>query len=639
MATILKFTNNNFNFTLAYPVVKMNCSNFKNKNGTFNYRSPLQQDKRMSLPFNYTSDPFNILFNNANKFVQNSAVYFNCTTQQNLRLEVYKTTSSGQYSGDIFEVSLQIYSEDKWIYAFSNRSFLSSPLFNIRRPQELPDTKIVQFAVKGILVIDEYNQIIGNIGNCYGTYHTTPFNYIEYVRENVTSSVYTDKDPASYPYYSITRSTWLSFQQIENLAVDGENFITIPYLNVANSDEARQEVYNAFINNVSLPQYPNNEDDQGSNPNGKDPETEQPNGTTDYDPTNKDPSTADNTSDNINTPNRPAQGVTNTGFVTIYNPSITEIQSLASFMWSAEIADLLKKVFNEPTDAIIGLKLLYAPVTTANRQTIWLGMTETKTSALRVTQQFTDFDCGSLNVEEYFQSFLDYAPYTKVGIYLPFIGYRELNVDEVMNSTLSLTYRIDAYSGSCIAFIKVTKTIGSTNLNSILYQFDGNCAMEIPFTSLNLQQYINSVLGVASAVTQTITAGQAVIGTPQPGEYSKTTKQEWASVNKNFEHSLARLGNSGLDLISTKPRISRTGSLAGANASMAVKQPYLVIERPMQQMPTDYAHFMGIPLNLTKRLSSMTGFTVISDIQFSSNIATDEEHAIVVGLLKQGVII
>lgn len=404
------------------------------------------------------------------------------------------------------------------------------------------------------------------------------------------------------------------------------------------SNLAYQAYYNLF-NYYTPTSYPNNSDDQGSNPSGKDPDTGKPDGTTDYDPTDTSPSNADNTSDDIFSPSKPAQGVTNTGFVTVYNPSITEIQSLATFMWSAEIPDLLKKIFNEPLDAIIDLKLLYAPVTTANRQKIWLGVTETNTSSLRVTQQFTEFDCGSIDVATYFQSFLDYTPYTKISIYLPFIGYRELNTDEVMDSIINLKYMIDIFSGSCVAIITLTKTVGSTQLNSVMYQFDGNCSMEIPFTSLNMQQYISAVLNVASATAQAVTAGQAVMNTPELGRYSKTTKAEWASVNKNFEQSLSNLGNTGLDLISTKPRVSRAGSLAGANASMAVKQAYLIIERPMQQMPTDYAHFMGIPLNLTKRLSSMTGFTVISDIQFSSSIATDEEHAIVVGLLKQGVII
>lgn len=371
----------------------------------------------------------------------------------------------------------------------------------------------------------------------------------------------------------------------------------------------------SFMEGFDIPKYPGNPDDP-ENP--------------DDDPTNPTPGPGDGTSDPIPVPPKPTTDVTNTGFVTLYNPNAINIRELAYFMWSGDFADLLKKIFRAPFDCLIGLKLLYAPITTGNSQTIWLGNVETTVSAPKITDQFTDFDCGELKIAEYFGSFLDYTPYTKISIFLPFIGYKQLNVDEVMNATLHLTYRIDAYSGACIAFLKITKAISSTNLNSVLYSFDGNCAMDIPFTAGDMTRYVAAILGTAAS-----TAG-AVISNPIPSDMPLNNGTD-ATKNPNEKH-LSDLGNKTADLVAAKPQIQRGGSLAGANSSMGIKQPYIIIERPLQQMPYNYPNYIGIPLNMTKTLSQVTGFTVVSDIFMASSQATDEEIKMITSKLKQGVV-
>lgn len=164
------------------------------------------------------------------------------------------------------------------------------------------------------------------------------------------------------------------------------------------------------------------------------------------------PGDGDTESDPIpDPPPLPTWDVTNTGFVVVYNPSVTEIRELAYFMWSGDFTDLIKKMFAEPFAALISLKMLFSPVVTGAKQKVWLGNVETTVSMSKVTQQFVDVDMGTINVTEFFGSFADYAPYTKIHIFLPFIGYKDLNVDEVMNAQIHLRYRIDVYSGISIA--------------------------------------------------------------------------------------------------------------------------------------------------------------------------------------------
>lgn len=373
---------------------------------------------------------------------------------------------------------------------------------------------------------------------------------------------------------------------------------------------------------VEQTQYPDQNPDNDNDDSGQPP------------PDQSLPGDGDTTSDPIpDPPPLPTVDVTDTGFVVIYNPTVIEIRQLAYFMWSGDFADLIKKVFAEPFAALISLKILYSPISKGASQTVWLGNVETDVSMSKVTAQFSDVDMGTINVNEFFGSFADYAPFTKIQIFLPFIGYKDLNTDEIMNSQLHLRYRVDVYSGACIAFLTITKTIKSTQLNSILYQFDGNCAMEIPFTSNDNSRYVSAILNSAAssalslANTSTFTQAQPPFMMDK-GESAKFTLG-----------SLAPVANGLLDIISTKPNVQRAGSLAGAVSSMGVKQPYIIIHRPIQHMPANYQHFIGIPLNLSRQLSTVKGYTIISQIFISSQTATDEEITMITEILKSGVIL
>lgn len=333
-------------------------------------------------------------------------------------------------------------------------------------------------------------------------------------------------------------------------------------------------------------------------------------------------------------PPLPNVDVTDTGFVTVYNPNVVEIRQLAYFMWSGDFVDLIKKMFAEPFSALISLKLIYVPVTTGNSQIVWLGNVETGVSMKKVTQQFVDVDMGTLTISEFFGSFADYAPYTKVQIFLPFIGYKDLNVDEVMNAVIHLRYRIDVYSGACIAFLTVTKDIKSTKLNSILYQFDGNCSTEIPFTSNDNSRYVAAILNATTQGALSL-ASSSSVSPPKPQD-PFVKEPNTATFNLG---SLAPVANGMLDILSVKPNIARSGSLAGAIASMGVKQPYVIIHRPIQHMPANYQKYYGIPLNLTRTLSELSGYTVVSQVFIESAGATDDEVQMITTLLRNGVIL
>lgn len=305
--------------------------------------------------------------------------------------------------------------------------------------------------------------------------------------------------------------------------------------------------------------------------------------------------------DPIPTPVTPPSYVTTNAMFTLYNPSGGDLTNLAGFLWSPTWSiDTFKKIFANPLDCILGLMVmphLNAPV---DSKVMNVGNISTGVTMHYFTQQFYDFNCGTFELMEYYNSYLDYAPYTKVNIYLPYIGDKQLSTDEVMNKTLGVKYRFDLATGDCIAFITVDGTV--------LYSFSGNCAARLPLAGNNWNGIIPAITGVA------ISAGSMAAGLPA-------------------------LGAASAAAVSTmKETISHTGSVSGSPGLMGIQKPYLIVNRPRQALPIGQNSFTGYPSFITESLGSLTGYTEVEQCHLEHVPATGAELEEIERLLKEGVL-
>lgn len=83
-------------------------------------------------------------------------------------------------------------------------------------------------------------------------------------------------------------------------------------------------------------------------------------------------------------------------------------------------------------------------------------------------------DCGSVEIPEQNQSLLDYSPFSRLTIYLPFIGFQELDDKLVVGHTLKVQYVVDVLSGRCLAQLYVD----STDLQSCFAEYGGTIAAD-----------------------------------------------------------------------------------------------------------------------------------------------------------------
>ena len=314
----------------------------------------------------------------------------------------------------------------------------------------------------------------------------------------------------------------------------------------------------------------------------------------------------DDATDSVDFPDLPTVSATNTGFITLFNPSLVQLQTLSAYMWSSGFdLDTLKKLFADPMDAILGLSIVPCSVPNGGLANVKVGNIDTGVSMTKAASQYVVIDCGSVTVKKYWGAYLDYSPYTKAQLYLPFIGIRPIDIDEIMGKTVHIKYYIDILSGACSAFVKVG--------NSILYNYIGQCASSIPITGSDWTNVINGVLGIAGAIGTTVATG---------GAAAPMAAMTIASTAVN----------------SLKPTIEKSGALSGTGGMLGVKKPYLIIQYPNQAVPKRQNAFIGYPSFVYKKINALDGYNELESVHLENIPATGDELAEIEAIVKSGVI-
>ena len=330
--------------------------------------------------------------------------------------------------------------------------------------------------------------------------------------------------------------------------------------------------------------------------------------------------TETNRSDEIDTPSNQREinencSAVNAGFVSLWKPTMTKLQSLSNFLWTSNWVDNLKKLFGDPMDCIISIMAYPFNVSSGGSGSVKAGYIDTGITMEGITQQYQYFEMGTISYGSYWGNALDFDPYTKVQIYLPFIGFKQLNVNDVINTTMSLDYEVDILTGSCIAWLKCG--------NSIRYEWSGHVGSQIPVTAANYRGMLSSAIGIATSVGAGVVAGVAGGGAVAGGLIANGISQAASGVASGH----------------AKPTIERSGSMGGAVSLMGMLQPYLLFQRPKTSLPSNYNYNYGYACNKYLKLGNCKGFTQVEHMHLQVAGATDDEMKEIENILHKGVFI
>jgi hypothetical protein len=331
-----------------------------------------------------------------------------------------------------------------------------------------------------------------------------------------------------------------------------------------------------------------------------DPQTQTETETTPQPPIPDLPTTGDGSSPTPTAPTGSASALWS-----VYHPTQAQINSFGAWLWGSVFTTDIRKLFEDPIQGVIKLHKVFAPPVDSGTGNIVVGTLDSGVSSATVNQQYVEVDCGSVSCAEAFGSVFDYPPFTDVSLYLPFIGIVPLDVNDVMRSTIHVTYGVDVFTGACLAIVEITRDSNSV----VMYQYSGMCSVDYPLTNLQASQMAAGLLGIAAGL-----AGLASGGTLAPA-----------------------LGLAGGTVATMKRSVGRSGSFSGNSGAMGIKVPYLIFQRPQPKTASTFPRLSGYPTNYSIRLGECSNHVVCKEVHVSGINATLQELEEIERLLKTGI--
>ena len=340
----------------------------------------------------------------------------------------------------------------------------------------------------------------------------------------------------------------------------------------------------------------------------------------------------DDSSDAFGLPSLPSLGVSQAGFVNVYKPTAGQLVGFADDLFpdfemptpstKQGIDGVVENLNNVASvlgffadsylnkglvDYVIDCHIVPVAPSSTNNTGIKVGYKTFNYNPNKVTSDYVEFDCGTLQIAEYYQNFLDYEG-TRAKLYAPFIGFVDIKPEWFQSGSLRLVYHFNIIDGSCIAFVIATSS-KSKLTNTVVATFGGNCCVHMPITGLN---YSSMISGIASGT------GKIVSGV--------------------FGGNLGQIAGGAEQVATARPSIEQSNGYNAGMSFMCYRRPYLLIERPVASFSQNYPKEEGLPLNVTKKLSEMKGFTTCTAPIIDNFHCLEEEKELIKQALIEGTI-
>lgn len=269
----------------------------------------------------------------------------------------------------------------------------------------------------------------------------------------------------------------------------------------------------------------------------------------------------------------PSEDLLDCGFVNLYNPSKAECKDFVNYLYadiSSSVVDAIQNMLTNPLEAVLFAHMIHFRPHISGMQTITFCGYPTDCQAYVVDKQYYESKY-QIEINEWWNSFFDYDR-TKMKVFLPYIGIRDVEAKHFMNANMKITYKWDIVSGMCTALIYSIKTTqrGGGNFSAPLYQFSGNFVLPIPMTSANWSSLFSTLVNSAGAIMNPVGAIQGALGS----------------------------------LSSPMMSVQHSGNISANAGYSGYQEPYLILLRPDISNPSHYSYLQGYPCNVTYTLSN-----------------------------------
>lgn len=306
------------------------------------------------------------------------------------------------------------------------------------------------------------------------------------------------------------------------------------------------------------------------------------------------------------------------GFTSIYAPNETQLKQLSKVLWDDNFLTAMEKsAVGDPMNAIISLTCV--PLNLASivdtPELVYIGKYNSNIYMPPLTQSSIRIDFGKIRIDEKWGTAVDYA--RSVEVFLPFVGWVQTNVSEVMGGTIHLFYDVNLLSGDFIAKLEITNTWMGITVPITVYQHNGNLQCSIPVTAMNYSDYYKNRVGGAAQIIGAVASGLSgnVMGAVQ-----------------------GVIG--GTNQMLSPPTVARSGNLNGAGSLMSLKVAKVIIRTPNQYIPkpaVDFAPLKGFPSFKACQIKDLNGYAEIDCEKLDGFTGTETEMSEYMELIGGGV--
>lgn len=343
--------------------------------------------------------------------------------------------------------------------------------------------------------------------------------------------------------------------------------------------------------------------------------------------------TFDNTSDKVEISTKPTLSAIASKFLHAYVVTEQSLEYIGDALFPQPVfqqPDLITAMgelgqiifFNKQVDYMLDLLILpidvphgdWEPLNVGGRQlSTVIGGTTYFINGQPADDCYIDVTCGSISVDEYWVNFLDFAG-TKVKLFLPYVGYVDIQPEYVIGGTLYVDYRFNILDGSFMAYVRSDS--GYSQLEeSLICQYAGVAAVHIPLQS---KDYSAKISGLISAIG-TVGAGAVSGGIGAAAA---------AGASANAANTIVQ-----------KPGTSHANGYNASSSFLSHRKPYLIIERQWSQFSQKYPEEVGIPSNVMCRLGDLYGLVKSANAHLDVIPCSVEGKEKIGQLLADGIIL
>lgn len=242
------------------------------------------------------------------------------------------------------------------------------------------------------------------------------------------------------------------------------------------------------------------------------------------------------------------------------------------------------------------------------------------------------YDFNEDNKKLYFDDYRDFEPFTKISLYLPYIGTVPLKASECNGGRISVVYRFEGVSGKCLAMVKTTDRNGR---QTGYYQYGGNAGFSLPWIGNNGggSQMIHSAASAVAGMPEL----QSFKGGSQSGDVLELQSPFEKASEDAFFKGIGGIAASQAQFWLHDSRPHMQGGFGVNTGALGADDIVLVIQRAQFANPENYYDIHGFQTATGGTCGDYSGYTEFNLVELIDCEATQPEQGEILQLLKRGV--